>query len=195
MERITGSVMSTVLRPAAHLLVHQRLVVVKRLLEALAALHEHTVAVQGWEGGKGLCHGDISYANVLVDTVQWRVLLCDFGTAAQLAQAVHGTRCFGTAKFSAPELLQSSATPTHASDVYSTGCVALSILCGEDVAPVSFVRTLRDQPRLIDDCFAQLHLNYLCDWMKRMLDVTADKRPSAREALRQFAALVGETVL
>ncbi|MCC6624601.1 MAG: sigma 54-interacting transcriptional regulator [Deltaproteobacteria bacterium] len=86
--------------------------------EALERLVVDLLGTLGWLHGRGLVHGDLKPANVLVTTIggaAWPVLI-DFG----LAGAFGGDALGGTRGYLAPELL-AGAAPTPASDLYALG--------------------------------------------------------------------------
>lgn len=82
----------------------------------------------------GVIHRDLKPANIMIDTTGEPVIL-DFGIArrentddAQLTQA--GT-VVGTPGYLAPELLNETAPPGQASDVYSLGIIMYEVLTGK----------------------------------------------------------------
>lgn len=92
------------------------------LAEAIAAVHE-----------KGIIHGDVKPANVLVD-VDAHVKLLDFGCATIGEDAPQGFR--GTPGFAAPEVLRGQRA-TVATDAYGLGGTLYAALAGRPpfVAP------------------------------------------------------------
>lgn len=82
---------------------------------------------------QGLCHGDLSLNNVLIDDKS-QIKLIDFGKA----------NCFppqGTPPFSAPEILQGTR-PGFASDLYSLGVIETLL---EKPYPLSSLKDLRKE--------------------------------------------------
>ncbi len=96
--------------------------VLRQLAGALAALH-----------AAGTLHRDIKPSNILV-TPSGRVVLCDFGLATPVAQAVHETRTddriSGTPAYMSPEQLEGHPLTT-ASDWYAVGVVLYEALTGQ----------------------------------------------------------------
>ncbi len=92
------------------------------LAQTIAALHE-----------KGIIHGDIKPANVLVD-VDAHITLLDFGCATIADDAPQGFR--GTPGFAAPEVLRGQPA-TVATDAYGLGGTLYAALAGRPpfVAP------------------------------------------------------------
>lgn len=102
---------------------------------ALRTVHEHDLA-----------HRDVRPASILCDRDSGRVLLADFGLAAQLASAGAGADRLTTtghvitdSRFSSPEVLQGSEA-TAASDVYSLGVLGYHLLAGLGPYPGAGVR-------------------------------------------------------
>ncbi len=89
---------------------------VGEMLLALIYLHQH-----------GIIHRDLKPENVLV-TREQVVRLLDFGLAIDMAHAREG---WGTLRYTAPELLNVSGTPSAASDLYAVGVMVFEALTGE----------------------------------------------------------------
>jgi serine/threonine protein kinase len=127
-------------------------VLLGQLLDALATVH-----------GRGVVHGDVKPANLLVrDGARPHLLLADFGVATSREDAVRPVLA-GTPAFLPPERL-AGAPPDPSQDVYAAGLVARRALAGPS--------------RLLT----------LCDSMTRP---EPDRRPTAEEALRRLRELTG----
>lgn len=85
------------------------------LAGAMAALHE-----------RGLVHGDLTPANILLDA-DGRPMLADWGIAVALDTALAATD--GTADYLDPDVL-TGGTPSSAGDVYSLAACAFAALAG-----------------------------------------------------------------
>ena len=75
---------------------------------------------------QGLCHGDLSLSNILVNT-KGQIKLIDFGLGNTDPKALHLTP-----KFAAPEVVDGQP-PNYSSDLYSIGAIRLCINGGKDL--------------------------------------------------------------
>ncbi|KAG8937204.1 hypothetical protein FRC02_003879 [Tulasnella sp. 418] len=80
---------------------------------------------------RGLVHGDLKSANVLIDE-HGNARLCDFG-ATRLLEGVTGLttsnqNAKATRRFISPERLTEDKPPTIASDIWAFGCVVIEVL-------------------------------------------------------------------
>ncbi|KIO24653.1 hypothetical protein M407DRAFT_51361, partial [Tulasnella calospora MUT 4182] len=98
---------------------------VRQTSEGLEYLHAQTAPI---------IHGDFTTANVLV-TDDHIAKICDFGGARRDEEARTGLTTAGleftNIRYTAPEILQGSSTPSVRSDVYSFACVALETMTGK----------------------------------------------------------------
>lgn len=83
-----------------------------QLFAGLANLHAH-----------GICHRDIKPSNVLVDDIDGRLQICDFGSAKYLREGEESVSYIATRSYRAPELLLDCRNYTFAIDVWAAGCV------------------------------------------------------------------------
>ncbi|KAK7691242.1 hypothetical protein QCA50_006345 [Cerrena zonata] len=77
---------------------------------------------------KGMIHGDVRGANVLI-TNDLRIQLADFGLSSLInaTNDSHGSYNGGATQWMAPELLTGDSRPTQASDIYSFACFSIEV--------------------------------------------------------------------
>ncbi|MFM9961022.1 MAG: serine/threonine-protein kinase PknK [Planctomycetaceae bacterium] len=150
----------------------------KQLALGLHALHE-----------AGVLHRDIKPSNILV-TTEGRVVLVDFGLAAQIAGDGRSQGIQGTPDYMAPE--QAAGKPvTPASDWYAVGVMLHELLTGrmpiEGKAMQVIFKKQKEtpkQPRELEPTVPP-ELNDLC---VALLQRDATKRPSVFDVLRLIGA-------
>lgn len=71
----------------------------------------------------GICHRDIKPQNLLVNTVQQILKLCDFGSAKRLVRGEPNVSYICSRYYRAPELIFGATDYNPAIDVWSAGCV------------------------------------------------------------------------
>ena len=82
----------------------------------------------GYAHAMGIVHRDVTLDNILIERTTGRVLLADFGIAAEVDRPDQGP-LLGTPAYLAPELIRGdSASP--ASDIYALGITAWTMLAG-----------------------------------------------------------------
>eukprot|EP00811_Abedinium_folium_P006192 NODE_156_length_3500_cov_6.162467.p1 GENE.NODE_156_length_3500_cov_6.162467~~NODE_156_length_3500_cov_6.162467.p1 ORF type:complete len:1024 (+),score=324.87 NODE_156_length_3500_cov_6.162467:351-3074(+) len=150
-------------------------------LEALSILRQlwHVVA---FIHSRSAAHGDVSLANVLLDT-DHRPVLCDFSRCVLDGRDADGLRA-PTYGFAAPEAEDAGRdgvwpAPMPQADVYASGVVSTKLLLGLDVDigacpphPVTGLRTLPDEHCDVD----------LCDLLQACLARDPRHRPLAEKA-------------
>ncbi|MBQ9456098.1 MAG: protein kinase [Thermoguttaceae bacterium] len=121
------------------------LTIIRRCLDALSALHEHSIA-----------HGDIKPANIMLKKIGG-VKIIDYGSTIFLQDAPSLKFC--TPLYAAPELLiDKSKPPTPQSDLASLGYVLIELLSGqvpfnlftEDGKPISTQDLIDQKISLVD---------------------------------------------
>ena len=98
-------------------------------LRALRTTLIHALKALKYLHGRGIIHGDINPANLMVDSRK-RVKVGDFGIARRVART-DGSVSRGTAKYMAPEALSGEiANVGPSSDLYSLGFSCYELMCG-----------------------------------------------------------------
>jgi tetratricopeptide (TPR) repeat protein len=157
--------------------------------EALAAAHQ-----------KGVLHGDIKPANIMLTADRGNVKVCDFGVARRLPEAVAPTDTTssvplgGTPAYMAPEVAHLERTIDARVDIFSLGVVFYEMLAGRNpfhggssYATLDRVRTLTPEPvdrvnRQVPPALARL--------VQRMLEkVPANRYSSAAEIRDELSTI------
>ncbi len=146
------------------------------LLSQLACVHASDIV-----------HRDIKPENIVFDTANMHAKLIDFGIGCSTGQPNHIPICdlknAGTLGYMAPEtiLSRNAIVPTlpasPASDIWSLGATLYEWLFGEKVVQSSF--GLANQKRIE----AIQEKSYVPDFLKSMLQMDAERRPSAQQLL------------
>lgn len=120
MELVQGIDLSRYTLPGRLLPVHQVLLTIARVADALAYAHE-----------RGVTHRDIKPANIMIDPTTDQVKVMDFGVArvADAARTRTGV-VLGTPTFMSPEQLSGQAIDGR-SDLYSLGVTLFQLLTGQ----------------------------------------------------------------
>ena len=120
MEQFDMDMFSLVERNVGKMTEPQARAVVKRMVEAVAAMHE-----------RGMAHLDIKVENLLVKLDPLRVVVADFDTATS---DVRSKAVVGTVQFMAPEILECELYgfdyDTKKSDMWSLGVAIFVVLVG-----------------------------------------------------------------
>jgi serine/threonine protein kinase len=82
---------------------------------------------------QGIAHRDIKPQNVLVDDANWRLLICDFGSAKRLQPGEPNLAYICSRCYRAPELIFGSTGYSPQIDVWSAGCILVELLTLEPV--------------------------------------------------------------
>ena len=106
---------------------------------------------------RSICHRDIKPQNILVDTRNKRIRLCDFGSAKVLTDGEWNKHYICSRFYRAPELLCESNFYTTTVDIWSIGCVMAEMYLAE---PLFGGANTREQLRLIGDILGPVPANY-----------------------------------
>jgi len=72
---------------------------------------------------QGIAHRDIKPQNVLVDDSNWKLIVCDFGSAKRLQPNEPNLAYICSRCYRAPELIFGSTAYSPQIDVWSAGCI------------------------------------------------------------------------
>ncbi|KFY33520.1 hypothetical protein V494_07556 [Pseudogymnoascus sp. VKM F-4513 (FW-928)] len=161
-------------------------------------IRQVTVAVQ-YLHSLGIVHRDIKPENILMTStaVGHRVVLTDFGCAANLRQAGRMESLVGTFDYVAPEVHRTERlngeSYTKAVDMWSLGIVALCLLTGEALASYLEMKHINQKDiearlsRLRPDPKCQDHGNSLTgrskEFVEKLLVLDAARRMTADQAV------------
>lgn len=78
----------------------------------------------------GICHRDIKPQNLLVDSSNHALKVCDFGSAKRLIKGEVNVSYICSRYYRAPELIFGATEYNNSIDVWSVGCVMAELLLG-----------------------------------------------------------------
>ena len=136
---------------------------------------------------KGIAHRDIKPQNILVNTKNNKIKLCDFGSAKKIEQGQKSIAYICSRFYRAPELIFGSTDYTCQIDVWSMGCVlgtpTKDDICSmnphfkdhkfPDIKSIPFEKILKN--RIIPE--------YFIDLISKLLIYNPSKRLTAEKAL------------
>jgi serine/threonine protein kinase len=146
----------------------------------------------------GVAHRDLKLENVVLvsdateadDNNRLRLKLIDFGLAGQLTpEQPHFTASCGSLAFVAPELLRTANNVQYGTscDVWSIGISLYTLVVGrvpyDCSAPSTCIRSIRKGPPAFRDPAWSLLSEEAVDFVKALLTVDPQARPTARDTL------------
>ncbi|CAJ1393387.1 unnamed protein product [Effrenium voratum] len=192
MEQVEGVDLFTLLQSGGPLTAEHASRVLGDLLRGLAALHE-----------QNLVHRDIKLQNVLAKQ-DFQAKIIDFDTVQNASvPSLYGATVVGSDQYIAPEAYDGHFSP--ASDIFAVGVLAFALCHGrfpfshklfDDEPGENFVGSVKMAE--ISARLLQAKINWAAeesanDFCQQLLQMSAEKRPTAREALQHpFLARTGE---
>jgi len=184
MQYVEGESLAEMLARRKRVSPDQTLAIVEQTLAGLAAAHK-----------QGIVHRDIKPANILLDRVNRRALLADFGLVKSVVAGTKMTATgivMGTVDYISPEQGRGQAVDARA-DLYSIGVLMYQMLSGslpfEADSPTAMIfQHVYEQPKPLRD--AAPHIPHgLCQIVHRLLAKSpADRHQTAEELLADLRA-------
>ena len=81
--------------------------------------------------GMNICHRDIKPQNILVDKSDYRLVICDFGSAKKLNEGESSIAYICSRFYRSPELILGNQVYGCEIDMWAVGCVVAELLTGE----------------------------------------------------------------
>lgn len=81
----------------------------------------------------GIAHRDMKPQNVLVNDANWKLLICDFGSAKRLIPGEPNLAYICSRCYRAPELIFGSTDYTTQIDMWSAGCILAEMIAHEPI--------------------------------------------------------------
>ena len=184
MQCVEGESLAELLARCKRLSVEQTLAIVEQTLAGLAAAHK-----------QGIVHRDVKPANILLDRVNRRALLADFGLVKSVVAGTKMTATgvvMGTVDYISPEQGRGQVLDAR-SDLYSIGVLMYQMLSGklpfEADSPTAMIfQHVYEPPPPLCDAAPQVP-DSLCRIVHRLLAKSpADRPQTAEETLADLRA-------
>jgi len=184
MQCVEGESLAELLARCKRLSVEQTLAIVEQTLAGLAAAHK-----------QGIVHRDVKPANILLDRVNRRALLADFGLVKSVVSGTKMTATgvvMGTVDYISPEQGRGQVLDAR-SDLYSIGVLMYQMLSGklpfEADSPTAMIfQHVYEPPPPLCDAAPQVP-DSLCRIVHRLLAKSpADRPQTAEETLADLRA-------
>jgi hypothetical protein len=178
MHYVEGETLGALLARRGRLPVDETLDLLEQVLAGLDAAHQ-----------QGLVHRDIKPGNILLDRVQGRALLADFGLVKSLREGDRMTATgvvMGTVDYISPEQGRGLAVDSR-SDLYSLGALAFQMLSGrlpfEGTSPTALIfQHVYDRPQPLREIVPEIPAS-LAAVVSRLLAKAPDQRHGSAEAV------------
>lgn len=162
-----------------------------------------------------ICHRDIKTQNILLDSDNFNIKICDFGFSSDSTELLTG--CFGTKEFMAPEIIIGNEYDGIKADIFSLGVLLLNLRTSKFLfekakgLPYDYIKkndkliwTLGEVNGIsgLSKEFKELYLKMVafnpkerpniedilnCEWLKEINDLSEDDRGKLRrEVIKEF---------
>jgi WD40 repeat protein len=185
MQYVEGESLAALLARRERLTVDEALELLEQVLAGLGAAHR-----------QGLIHRDIKPGNILLDRVQHRAVLADFGLVKSLREGEGPTATgvvLGTVDYLSPEQGRGQAVD-HRSDLYALGVVLYQMLSGQlpftaDSPTALIFQHVYERPRPLTEVAPETPPALAAVVAKLLAKSPADRHADAQGVLADLAAV------